>query len=606
MSLLRTLREYVHTCKDQSLVIRRSSLPAAKQFSPALPTAPREPSSVDLPVSAEQWELIGKGSSFHQRQVKESLKPLAYPSLRRSQTHRPRIYPEADAKSRYIIERSLQNKKFESSIMDELNRQTITQIIEALADVTPRGETGDEPSPIRHKDTQLDIKTPSHMYTEVPQLPDLKSHPEEFETYVHQLTHSTFHHKQSSKFNGIIPKILRNLFHPLNSNTLHIRTTHSFNNAIFFFVNKWDVATCRELLVQMKSEGKLPTTTTYNILLKALLTLQNIQHTSDPYKVALKHLKQMKVYRLQADVVTWNVMFGLLKDDFSKQMLLRKRTELKIPMDGRFMYMIAKEFSLKDGMNAKNLLTLVKELEFPLEGRLVNLVSGMLIKERQFSGALKLVEYAHKGKANYRANRKVLNMFLNVFAELKRVDLCVGIVNTFKTRFNVAPDYDSYDLLFESLARSGFWKEKYMVVRVLYRQMVNELGVIAGDYWLKRLRSRLKFIHDVEVELSSPLNEKELELQELMRSYVFDQRVPRWLNDPQLRKAGIKMGYYASRASESKRETPALTARKQTAQDYRERIDNISVHKAMAKRLPYARDPYAALKDELYSRNIIE
>jgi ATPase expression protein 3 len=611
MSLLNTLKEYMMLCKEHNMVLRRSSRVPCKQYA-AASLAPTTEIAAKAPIDEitriDLWNQVGLGSAFHKNYVKETLKPLAYPPLRRGQEPRQKDYPTNEAKKRYLLEKSLENTRFQSTIMHELNRKTISQIIETLVEITPKADSLSEMSPIQQSDPRLSYRAPKHIYTEVPTLPDFREHPEKFDEYIYQLTHSTFHYKQSSKFNGIIPKILRNLFHPLNLNTLPIRSAQSFNHVIFYFVNKWDIATCRELLVQMKSEGKIPTTTTYNIMLKALTTLQKIQHISDPYNVALKHLTQMKRYSLNADLVTWNIMFALLKDDLSKEIILLKRAELKIPIDDRFMYTLVKYMSNKNGMTAKKMLIFMKELGIPLEGRVVNVVSGMLIQERQFTSALKIIEYAHDKGSSYHANREVLNMFMNVFAQLKRVDLCVGMMNTFQNKFHVKPDYDTYDILFEAMARSGFWNEKYEILRVLYHRMLDDIGVISGDYWLKRLRSRLKFIHDIPVKLSPNLTVKELKLKHMMDDYHFDDKIPRWINsavNPEMRKAAIKMGYYASREAVTKRESPVLDEKKQKVKDYRDGLSKMSIKRSMEKRLPYAKDPYAALKDELHERQII-
>lgn len=138
--------------------------------------------------------------------------------------------------------------------------------------------------------------------------------------------------------------------------------------------------------------------------------------------------------------------------------------------------------------------------------------------------------------------------------------------------------------------------------------MIDDIGVIAGDYWLKKLRSRLKFIHDIDVELSTPLTKKELDLQSLMDGYIFENAIPRYINgrmSPEMKKAGIKMGYYASRESVSKGDPLELQGRKKRAKNYKDNVDKISITKAMEKRLPYAKDPYGALKDELHERSII-
>lgn len=612
MSLIKAVGDYVKVCREHNLFVTRRPRVQIKQLLPSASAVRRDVQASKKEAHGhedpELWRLVSKGSQFQQNIVRESLKPLGFPVLRRSQERRQRDHTLDHVQ--YTDGESTGKGEFERGIIHTLDGQAVAQIISTLVEITPRGNTPDDVSPLSTRDAHLIFKAPKHVYTEIPPIPNFSEYPEQFEDYIYRITHSTFHHKQSSKFNGIIPKMLRNMFHPLNSNTLNIRTADSFNYVIHYFVKKWDIATCRELIVQMKAEHKTPTTTTYNIMLNALTTLQNIIHKSDPYKIALKHLTQMKRYNLKADVVTWNIVFNILRDDPSKEILVQKRKELKVPIDDYFTYSLMKHFSKRDGITGKKLLEVMRELGFALDGRLVTLVVKMLISERQFTNALKIVSFAHENESmNYRANRKSLNKFLDEFAKLKRVDLCIGAMNTFERSFGVTADYDTYTLLFEAMARSGYWKDKYALCKVLYHRMLNDLGVVAGDYWLKKLRSRLKFIHDYDVNLSYPLTEKERNLEKIITEFAFTEwKVPRWMDNNRTVKdriASKRMGYYASRDSVGKNQSLEMKNRRELSRNYKSKIDAISITKAMQKRIPYAKDPFKELKEELSERGII-
>jgi len=614
MSLLRTFKDYLRFCKDKNLLIQ----PALKQQNKLLPTflinEITHPSSIsnekeklnDAQLVKENYEKIGKGSMFERKNVEEYLKSLGPTSLKRSELEANEFFDEEKAQRRHNLGKSLQSLENSSPLQFNMEQEDIRLIFEKLIAITPRPNgSADSPRIMINDSSRQKRKLPRHIYTEIPPVPEFGESASAFEEYVHLLTNATFHYKQSSKTNGIIPKILKNFFHPLNSNTIPLRTVNSYNDVILYFSRKWNIATCREFLVQMKLENVKPNTTTFNIMLRSLLTQQNIRHTADPYKIIISYLNSMKQYEIDADLVTWNVIFNLLKDEISKKLLLENRMFLGIPVDEKFIQSVVKDLSLRGAITSRDILKTFQEFNISLDSKLITIVMKQLIREENILAAWKVAEYSKKEKI--RSSVDQMNLLLAHFSSLGRVDLVVATMNTFRRRYKVSPDIESYKLVMKSISRSKYWSLQLPALRVLYHQMMKDTkNCVAGEYWIRRIRSRLKFIFEKDVELKPELTPEELQLKEDIKnikwnlgSEIIDltEKIPSEYLD-----TATKLGF---NASTEKIDFDNLDVKKKKAKDYKDRIALLSVQKGLVKRVPYAEDSYGALKKEMKERNII-
>lgn len=617
MSLLKTFKEYLRVCKDKNLLIRPlgqninllpTNLINEISYPPQIPET--EPKQNDADLVKKHYEKIGKGSMFERKNVESYLKSLGPTSLKRSSIDDHELFNEQEAKEKHVFYKNLESLDNSSTVLFNLEQEDIRHILENLVTVTPKSSESTNSLKISMNDEAKKFrKKPSpHIYTEIPPVPDFHDSVSTFEDYIYLLTHSTFHHKKSSNFNGIIPKILKNFFHPLNSNTIPLRTVNSYNDAIHYFSNKWNIATCRELLVQMKLENIKPNSTTFNIMLKSLLTHQNIRHVTSPYKIALKYLLDMKRYGVEADLVTWNLIFNLLKDDISKKLLLDNRKLLNLPADPYFLTAAFKHLSFQEDLSSRALLKLMKDFDISFDVKLLNVMVKKLIKEKQILSAWKVIDHSRK-EFNFRPNVEQLNLFLVHFSNIGRVDLVVATMNTFKKHFKVKPNYDSYNLVMKSISRSKHWDDKLHILRILYHKMMADIkNCVAGEYWIRRIRARLKFIYEKDVQLQPELTSEELQLKAEIETIKWgfntgdgdlSKRIPE-----QFREVSAKLGFQGVCSDLVAIED--LEMKKEKMRKYKDRIDFLSIQKSLVKRIPYAEDSYTALKQEMKARKLIE
>lgn len=618
MSVLRTFRDYMRVCMDKNLLIR----PPGQQVN-LLPfhlvneiSHPVEKEiknkQNDAQLVEEYQEKLGKGSMFERKNVESYLKPMGNVNLKRANIETNESFQEQIASENYKFQKSIQSLENSSTVLFNLEQQSIREILEKLITVTPKSTDPTELPKIALRDEAKASKKKqdNHVYTEIPAVPDFGENVSLFEHYIYQLTHSTFHFKSSSNFNGIIPKILKNLFHPLNSNSIGLRTVNAYNDVIFYYTKKWNIATCRELLVQMKLENVRPNTTTFNIMLKGLLTHQSIRHVSDPYKIALTYLNEMIKYGVKADLVTWNLVFNLLKDDISKKLLLENRKILNLPADTHFIRSFFKYLSFSEGVTSKDLLSLIKEYSLPMDSKLLEILVKKLIGESRIIPAWKVIDHTKK-EFNFSPSVIHLNLFLVKFSDIGRIDLVVATLNTFKKRFKIKPNYDSYNLVMKSISRSKDWDGKLAVLRVLYHQMLVDLkNCVAGEYWIRRSRARLKFIYDKEVYLKPELTDDEQGLKEAMKilRWNFDSKngdLSKGTPD-EFKNITALLGYSPWNKKTDSISIENLEDRKQRAAEYKSRLSGLAIQKSLVQRIPYSNDSFAALKKEMKERNLLK
>ncbi|CCH41766.1 ATPase expression protein 3 [Wickerhamomyces ciferrii] len=629
MSLVKTFRDFLVRCREKSLIVPKSGsdlnyfpnhlineikeLPTT-QHKEALPPPfyLQEGFSNEASMVKAYYSAVGKGSMFERRMVEDHLRALGPTSLRRSNIENSKDFDKEAAESQ-IYGQKLKMLADDPESQFNLNQALIRQILETLVIITPKAKNPNQISPIKLDDPVTKTrKIQSNSYTEIPPMPEFGDDVKLFENYIFTLTHCTFHYKKSSKFNGIIPKLLKNLFHPLNSSTIPLRTTQSYNDAIHFFAKKWNISTCNELLVQMELENVSQNTTTFNILLKTLLTSKHIRHSVNPYEVAVMKLKEMQKKGIDADVVTWNIIYNLLEDEISKKLLLENRTMSMVPMDQFLIKAILNDLALKNGINGRNIIEIIESFQLPIDEHLINITLKSFTQENQFLPAWLIVEYCDK-ESGLNPGVPHLNMFLAPISEMGRIDLMVATLNTFKKRFKVRPNFDSYNLIMKCISRSLEWDGKSSVLRIFYHQMMGRLkNCQAGEYWIRRIRAREKMIYDRDVKLSTPLTTKEIELSNEMQILRwnfdvkikdFESRLPQKF--PEL---VAKLGYKVLKHDnlhESKN-IDNIEHRKELAKKYKGGISNIAIMKSMAKRVPYAINSYKALQNELQERKILK
>lgn len=467
------------------------------------------------------------------------------------------------------------------------------QIIQTLAELT-------DPANFVPGTRNVASPLPPNVYTEIPATPDFDKSPYRFEQYIHTLTSSKFHYKNSSATTGIIPKILMNLFHPLNSTTKPLKTVESYNDVIRYFVSLRDFQSVHLLFKQMKIEEVLPNTRTYNTMISSLVEKQFVGHVSNLNHQCLIFLQEMKLRKLNVDLDTWNVVFDLFQSSLSKQFLMSRRMDLGLPVD---LDLVAKTFESCDTPTSE-LIQLIVDYKIDITPEILQVLVRRFLASDDIRTAWSLVYDLHKNEGLVDTN--ILNIFLDKFSEGGQVDLIITVINSFRSLFNTELDPISYNYVFRGLSRSRYFSEKRKLTRIYYNEMILNLnGKIAGIYWLERLRARYKFIYEEELRFSKEeITQEEVELYTKLKGLRWDSREIR-IQDPELLKLTGSLSV----------EQPSQTVQLEP-QEYKRRKERMSVYMLQNKRnrnrifttskIPYSQDPFKALKNELKERDLID
>lgn len=539
--------------------------------------------------------LVGKGSSLSKKATKEYLSPLQGHSISRHNVLNN--YDEAKASRMHSWLENVERSPNSQEVLFTKFRQFTGDMLAALIACSP--------PKVRISSQNLMRNYMKYSTGEVPQIPKFQENPRNFEAYIGLLTHTKFLYRNSSSTNGIVPKILRNLMHPGNIKTLYLRTTKCYNDMMYYFSEKFDFATCRELFVQMKVENVPPSTVTYNILLRAVVKNSHIRKNKFPDEEVMYYLKDMKNRGVEADSVTWTTCYNFLKEDVSRLLFVEQFHERGVPLTRDFVYTV-----LRNGdYNSTECLKFLANNKIPLDGKSFKLCVSRLLQENRIDIAWVFLEHTLKNSdREFKLGANILNEFLRVFASDGRFDLCLMTFNTCVQDRGLKPDVHTFDMLFKSLVKNGYHKN-FCVMLTFLQNLKKKYGFEnKTNYWLIKAQSMGKFNIDPQWRC---VTSEQL------------QRAERWVN---LLKWGVDTNTFSTkvwsthgtrfrnalrfigciplayRNSGKQQDTRGLTIRKA---EYRRRIRHIALQNALLKRVPYAKDWYGALKKELSDRGVV-
>lgn len=439
-------------------------------------------------------------------------------------------------------------------------------------------------------------------FTEIPKITEeVLSDIQEFEDYIGLLTHTKFHHKGSSLQDGIIPKLLKNLLHPSNLRIAPLKTASVFNDVIYYYGNKNNFATCRELYAQMKSEGIAPNVQTYNLMLRNLLRNSRLIKQQLPYREAIFYLERMKKENISADVITWNTCYFLLKDNISRVIFLEKMVERGVPLTYHLLYGILEEEDIPFNV----IIDFLRENDIPVDTKIIKICHRSLIKRDKFQASWKLMEYARH--LNFRVKDPFfLEEYLRQFSEKGRMDMCIMTVNTFKATFEVEPTLHCYDLLFKCLVRQGYSSEFSRVYQMLLINLKEHTGGhVVMNYWIAKCRaimnSNIKTI---------PTHDSITRLDALAKRCIWDKRGIKWncwLEYSEYRNVFRRLGsvpYQSNSRDQLDKHEVAKSSKKKVK--YLKKLKETAIRNKQSHDAAYRNDYYSALKNDLINRGIIE
>ncbi|CCD24283.1 Aep3p NDAI_0C06240 [Naumovozyma dairenensis CBS 421] len=573
---------------------------------------------------------VGKGSYYERKSIRERLISLSPHSFARTSIQDN--YDSQRALEIYNVNKNIKTNPEYKYIKSEKNREFLSRILPLLINLTPNISSSNYLRNNNEEEGKTIRKFPKFTTDEVPPIPDFQNDPQVLQDFIGLLTHTTFYYRNSSKLNGIIPKILRNLIHPTNLKTLKLRTITNFNDLIYFYSNRFDFASVRELFKQSQLENIQPNTMTFNLLLRSILKNSQIRKINPVVNEIEWVLLKMEKCSVNANYITWLTLYNFLQDNLSRDVFINQMHTKGFPINrNEFIYTVMRN---NDEYTGLQILEFLKNNNIGFNDgifttKLINLcIERFLSKQDQKNLNYAWIILKYFGNENKSLlNYKTLNCFLENFAKHGRIDLSLMIFNVCTKRFAILPNFDSFEMLFKSLVINGYTKNFPMVLKYLKKLKKSYNYEERNTYWIVKAELISKYNclkHFTEADF--------IKCEKLLSpdSFTWDAKTLIWRTWQQpssslrkrLRYLGCFSGnrhtkfsnkflkydgtpQYDSSVKTSKYITSSLDiAIKKN--DERERIKLFAVKRAMFKRVPYAEEPFESLKKELKERNIIK
>ncbi|QLQ79248.1 hypothetical protein HG537_0B05950 [Torulaspora globosa] len=543
----------------------------------------------------ENKHLVGPGSNFQKKVVKEYLSPLRVHDLSRHEIKNDYDNEKATRMSG-IAKRSKHFSNYKEILFSD-SRRFVGELLAALVACSSKTIEITSDDVVRH--------FPVWTMEEVPKIPKFNANPHLFEDYIGFLTHTKFLYRNSSSTNGIVPMILRNLMHPGNLKTLQLRTTRTYNDMIYYFCEKFDFASCREIFAQMKIEGAQRNTITYNLMLLSVLKNSHIRKVKPVDNEVIYYLKSMRKNKVRADAVTWTTCYNFLKEDVARAIFIEQMQLRGVPVTASFVYTV-----LRNGeYSSEECLRFLSNQKLPLTYKLFKLCLDRLLQEDRVNIAWLFLEHTMmKREVDFKIDSDILNSFLRYFAKKGRLDMAVITFNTCTGDFNIKADDHTFEMLFKALVTNGYSKNFSMVLKYLQNARKSFGLGNRNNYWLVKAMGISKFnvpkLNAFSDEDFEKLTERLNNLKWSSTSSGFT--VKTWKeNGPSFKKALRNIGCFPPTLQANKKPLIVNTTAMQKKSKYRRRIRSIAVQNAMYKRIPLAKDWYGTLKQELKKRHIL-
>lgn len=551
-------------------------------------------------IDEDVMKAVGGGSNFQKKAVKEYLSPLQLHDL--SRHHIRNDFDNKKASLMHRHSKLVEKSKNSQEILFRDSRQFVGDLLGSLVACNTKHEQPSTEKVIR--------RFPKWTMQEVPRIPNFTANPDLFEDYIGLLTHTKFLYKNSSSTSGIVPMILRNLMHPANIKTLYLRTTRTYNDLIYYFCEKFDFASCREIFAQMKIEGVPRNTMTYNLMLRSVLKNSHIRKTKSIYPEVLYYFRSMAKNSIEADSVTWTTCYNFLKEDISRSIYVEKMLERNVPVTDAFIYTVLRNSSY----SSKECLQFLASNRIPLSSKLFNLCIDRLLQEDRSNVAWLFLEHTVlKKDKGFVIGTSTLNAFMRHFASRGRLDMAIATFNTCSQDYHMKPDSHTFEMLFKALTSNGYTKHFSLILEYLKGLRKNHNLGARTNYWLTRANAIAIF----NVRQSDALPKEKLnKSKELLNGFKWSSTssgftLKLWKeNGPSIKKICRLLGCIPTplRLSRGERKiTPVMAARlKAKKKRYLRRIRCIAIQGAMRKRVPFAHNWYGSLRRELEQRDIID
>lgn len=332
----------------ESLKLNASALPLAKGLDlrgkHRNTSAPQESLSLpDANISPENLAKFAPLVLRYQKQVfRNFLEPLNVPDLKAFSDEPP--YQSGRALSNWKVKRREDRVGiFENFLNDRI---VFNKMLDFLVEVTPAElksaeniQNGRALEQVllrqltRENEHLFREKTPFFHFAEVPPIPKNLT-PETFQEYIYFLTHlRCLYRNLSSLHSGIILEILLYTHKLTNTDFKPYRSVHTYNYLIKFFgYAKHQSSFARELLLVMTNDGHTPNIDTINNLLMLCQIHSDIRLVQNTYQIIIKYLRLIKMFKLEANLTTWNRIYDCINNIFLKEVFINRMVDINLPI----------------------------------------------------------------------------------------------------------------------------------------------------------------------------------------------------------------------------------------------------------------------------------
>lgn len=449
-------------------------------------------------------------------------------------------------------------------------------------------------------------------YEEIPPVPNFQEDPDAFANYIGLLTHTKFHYRNSSSATRLVPTLLRTLMHPMNESTAPYQTTETYNDLLYYYLCKNDMALMRETFVLLKIAECKPNIKTFNLMLTILL--RNSKNNSSPNTTrnVMYYLQKMNSEQLIANDVTWGILFQFLETDKGRTTLIETMKDMNVEMSYRFLITLIREMDSMKDMSGLSILKLFQEYGISMNYQILNFVTRRFIEQKQLSHALTTINHIIDqnkmiGTIKIGINAEILNIFMIHFANGGRLDLALMTYNTYVSKGRVSPNPDTFEWLYKSLVKGGYFKNFPIVAHWIKLERLNYTKEMRNTYWKVKCDSIVKFNC-----LKNWSEQENVKFDDMMQFFVLskEQGYDTWKNSNNdtrniLRYINCRPNKQRDNANKA---SSLITSNRDTKKQkvkYRNKIRGVAIKKAASERIPYAEDWYGALNTDLKNRNII-
>ncbi|CDK24207.1 unnamed protein product [Kuraishia capsulata CBS 1993] len=266
---------------------------------------------------------------------------------------------------------------------------------------------------------------------------------------------------------SVLPYFFKLMMRTGNPTNFH--SVKLFNSLIKYFLDLRELEYSLALFYKMKEGQHRPNTTTYNLFLHNLVTVET--HGVNPLKTTRRMLRDMEANNIAADLVTWILVFRVLPDSISKQTLIQMVKDRNIPLDERFTQTILTGLEGQPGEKLVEFLDAYPELNSSN-----NLVQDYVISRYLVVNDDPRLAWEYLNSKDMRATTRTMNLFVQHSANVGAIANALGYMSLFNQEFGLKPDKQTFRILFSGVLKLGYYQHWRTMLRVIFNRADNVFG----------------------------------------------------------------------------------------------------------------------------------